>query len=63
MISDEFKERLLKEGIEPDNVVKFTTENNKKTRKIITTVTLIDGTERKIIDGFVWYAVRKNKRW
>lgn len=63
MISDEFKERLIKEGINPDNVVKFTTENNKKTRKIITTITLIDGTQHKIIDNFIWYASRKNKRW
>ena len=57
------KERLIKEGINPDNVVKFTTENNKKTRKIITTITLIDGTQHKIIDNFIWYASRKNKRW
>lgn len=63
MISDEFKERLIEEGINPDNVVKFTTENNKKTRKIITTITLIDGTEHKIIDNFIWYASRKNKQW
>lgn len=63
MISEEFKKRLIKEGIDPDNVVKFATENNKKARKIITTITLIDGTEHKLIDDFVQFAARKNKQW
>lgn len=62
-ISDEFKERLIKEKINPEDIVKFTTENNKKTKKIITTITLIDGSEHKLVDNFVWYASRKNKRW
>jgi hypothetical protein len=58
IISEDFKEILINEGIDPLNVVNFTTENDKN-KKIITTITLIDGTEHKIIDNFVWYAARK----
>jgi len=63
IISEEFREKLIESGIVPENVVKFTTENDKKTRKNITTITLIDGTVHKLIDDFIYYASRKNKKW
>lgn len=41
-ISEEFKERLIKNGIDPSDVVKFTTENNKKkTRKLLQRLSLL----------------------
>ncbi|MDY0270143.1 hypothetical protein [Trichloromonas sp.] len=63
IISEEFREKLIEAGIVPENVVKFTTENDKKTRKNITTITLIDGTVHKLIDDFIYYASIKNKKW
>lgn len=62
-ISEEFKKRLITEGINPLNVVTITTVNDKYQKKIITTVTLIDDTEHKLVDNYIWYASRKNKRW
>ena len=62
-ISEEFKKRLITEGINPLNVVPITTVNDKYQKKIITTVTLIDDTEHKLVDNYIWYASRKNKRW
>lgn len=59
IISEDFKERLISEGINPLNVVNFTTENYKN--EIITTITLIDGTEHKIINNLVFYAARKKQ--
>lgn len=59
IISEDFKERLISEGINPLNVVNFTTENYKN--QIITTITLIDGTEHKLINNFVFYAARKKQ--
>ena len=63
MIGIELKKRLLTEGIEPSNVVDFTTANDKKKRTITTTIKLMDGTIHKLMDDFVWYAARKNKKW
>lgn len=62
-IGEELKKRLTKEGINPDNVTGFITENDKNKRTIITTITLINGAEYKLKDNFIWYAARKNKRW
>lgn len=59
IISDDFKKILIDEGIDPLNVVNFTTENYKN--EIITTITLIDGTEHKLINNLVFYAARKKQ--
>jgi len=63
MISEEFKKRLIEEGIEPLDVANFNTVNDKHKKTVVTTIILIDGTEHKLIDNYTWYAARKNKRW
>ena len=59
LISEDFKKRLIEEGIDPLNVSKFITVNEKN--KNTTTITFIDGTEYKLIDDFIWYAARKKQ--
>jgi hypothetical protein len=63
IISKEFKERLIAEGIEPSNIVNFATVNDKHKKTVITRITLIDGTVHELVDNHIWYAARKNKRW
>ncbi len=63
ILSKEFTERLIAEGIEPSNVVNFTTINDKHKKTIATTITLIDGTIHKLVDDHIWYAARKNRRF
>lgn len=63
MIGVELKKRLIEEGVEPSNVVSFTTHNDKKKQIITTNITLVDGTKHELHDDFIWYAARKNKTW
>jgi len=62
-VGDELKKRLAIEGIESSNIISFETSNDKKKRKIITKLLLIDGSTYELIDDFIWYAARKNKKW
>lgn len=62
-IGEEFKKRLLKEGIDPSDIVEFSTENNKSKRLCFTKITLKDGSKHELVDDFVYYAARKNKKW
>lgn len=61
-LNEEFKKKLIEEGIETLNIVSFNTVNDKYKKTLITTIKLIEGTERKLID-YTWYASRKNKQW
>ena len=63
VIGEELSERLINEGINPLNVVNITTRNNKNKRQIITKITLSDDSEYELIDNFIYYAARNNKRW
>ena len=63
MFSEEMTKRLIDEGIDPLLVKDISTINDKKKRKIFTTVTLNDDSQRILEDDFIWYAARKNKRW
>jgi len=63
IISEEFKKRLIAEGIDPLNVMNVTTVNDKYKKTVITTITLIDGAVHKLVDNYIWYAARKDKRW
>ena len=62
-VGDELKKRLLIEGIEPSNVIDFKTVNDKRKRINITKITLIDGSTYELVEDFIWYAARKNKKW
>ena len=62
-ISNEFKNVLINMEVDIHNIVKITTRNDKKKKLIITEITLLDGTKHEIINDYVWYAARKNKRW
>ena len=62
-IGDEFKDVLINMGVDIHNVAKMRTRNDKKKKLIITEITLVDGTKHEIINDYVWYAARKNKRW
>ena len=63
MIGEEMKKRLIDEGLEPSTVKNITTVNDKKRRKIITTITFNDDTKHNLVDDFIWFAARDNKRW
>ena len=63
VISEEFKKKLAKEGIDTDDVIEFITENDKNKKIIITKITLANGTKYELTDNFIWYAARKDKRW
>lgn len=63
MISNELTKKMVNNGIDPLNVMSITTKNNKKKRLIITEIILIDGSKYELIDDFIYYAARKNKRW
>jgi cobalamin biosynthesis protein CbiG len=63
MFSEEMTKRLIDEGIDPLTVKDISTINDKKKRKIITTITFNDDSKRKLVNDFIWYASRKNKRW
>jgi hypothetical protein len=61
ILSDEFKEKLINEGINPLDVKSFSTFNNKISRLVITRIILVDGTEKNLVEPFVWYAAKKDK--
>tara|TARA_R110000796_G_scaffold248124_3_gene374575 strand:- start:550 stop:741 length:192 start_codon:yes stop_codon:yes gene_type:complete len=63
MIGEEFRQQLIDEELNPDEVLAFTSKYNKKTDTIITLVTMKNGTNRSIESKPVWYASRKNKKW
>jgi len=63
MISRDFKRRLIIEGIDPKNVLKISTKNNKNKGQIITEITLIDNSKHVIIDDFIYYAARKKRNY
>jgi hypothetical protein len=63
MIGETFRNQLIEEGIEPNDVVSFVSNYNKKTNAIVTVVTMEDGTEKTIVAETAWYASRKNKKW
>jgi len=63
LIGEELHKRLIKEGINPSDVEKVTTINDKLKRLIITKIILSDNSEHKLIDDYVFYASRKNKQW
>lgn len=62
-MSEDFKNRLITENIDPNEVDKFITYNDIKRRKIITKLFFKDGKTYNLIDDFVWYASRKNKKF
>jgi len=62
-MSEDFKKRLISENIDPNNVDKFITYNDRKRRKIITKLFLKDGKTYNLVDNFIWYAARKDKKW
>ena len=62
-LSDEIKENLISEGIDPSNVLSFVSKYNKFTNTITTRFILNDGKEHELIENCVWFASRKNKRW
>lgn len=63
MISEDFKNRLVEAGINPEDMTKFTSRYDKVNDVIITVVTTKDGEEHELISETPWYASRKNKRW
>jgi hypothetical protein len=63
IIGEELKKRLLLEGIKPSDVINVETTNDKKKRTVTTKINFIDGSEYELVDDFIWYAARKNKKW
>lgn len=61
--SEDFKQKLKDHGIDHNDVLSISTINDKYKKLIITTVTLNDGTKRKLVEDYVWFSSRKNKRW
>jgi len=61
ILSDEIKQKLMDEGINPLQVKSFSTFNNTVSRLIITRIVMVDGTEKNIVEPFVWYAAKKDK--
>ena len=62
-MSDDFKSRLISENIDPNEFINFITYNDIKRRKIITKLFYKNGKTYNLIDDFVWYASRKNKKF
>ena len=54
ILSDEFKQKLMDEGINPLTVKSFSTINNTVSRLIITRIVMVDGTEKNI--SFLFYS-------
>jgi len=63
IISDELKERLIEEGIDPLTVVNIITKNDKYKKTLIIKIICVDGSEYELLDDFIVYAARKNKQW
>lgn len=63
ILSSEFKKQLISEGIDPINILSFTSKYNKKDDVIITSIKMEDGTTHSIVSETSWYASRKDKKW
>ena len=63
LIGEELRKKLIEEGNDPSTVVNIITENDKYKKTLVMKITCEDGSEYKLIDNFIVYAARKNKRW
>ena len=63
IVGETFKEQLISEGINPDEVSYWSSEYNQETDVISTTLKMDDGSTYKIEAQSAWYASRKNKKW
>jgi len=63
LIGDELRKKLIEKGIDPLKVINIITKNDKYKNLLITKIICVDGSEYELIDDFIIYAARKNKRW
>jgi len=63
LIGEELRKRLIEKGIDPSTIVNIITENDKYKRRVVIKVICEDGGKYELVDDFVVYAARKNKRW
>lgn len=62
-LTNKLKQQLSDSGFNPENVVDIISINNKQKRTITTKFKFNDGSEHEIVENFIYYAARKNKKW
>jgi len=63
LIGEELRKRLIDKDVDLSTVVNIITENDKYKKRVVIKVICDDGSKYELVDDFVVYAARKNKRW
>jgi hypothetical protein len=63
MISEDFYNQLIEEGINPEEIKSFYSKYDKKTDCIVSVITMNDDSIQEISYETGWYASRKDKKW